>query len=102
MKGNYTLNMNQFLNESSEDSLNIDIELLDDIVNIVGSEEEVEECAKEAYEELKNAFENDEASIDGIDSSEMLSVTSLIIKLVEKGKVTPEEAEELLERIVKD
>jgi len=99
---NHTLNMNQFLNENSEDSLNIDIELLDDIVNAVGSEEEVEECAKEAYEELKSSFENDEASIDGIDSSEMLSVTSLIIKLVEKGKIEPEEAEGFLERIVAD
>lgn len=102
MNKTHTLNLEQFLNESSEDNLNVDIELLDDIVNMVGSEEEVEECAKEAYEELKAAFENDEATIDEIDSAELLAVTSLVVKLVEKGKIEPEQAEELLAKIVKD
>lgn len=102
MNKQYTLKLEQFLNESLDDNLNLDIKLLDDIVNIVGSEEEVEACAKEAYEELKASFENDEATIDDIDSAELLSITSLVVKLVEKGKIEPEQAEEILATILKD
>jgi hypothetical protein len=96
----HTLKLDNFLNEKYDESLNIDIELLDDIVNMVGSEECVEDCAKEAYEELKSAFEGGSAEVDNIDSSEVLAVSSLIVKLVENGNLKPEQAEELLYKIV--
>ena len=96
----HTLKLDQFLNEKYDESLNIDIELLDDIVNMVGSEECVEDCAKEAYDELKSAFDNDSATVDDIDSAEMLAISSLIVKLVENGNLEPEQAEELLSKII--
>ena len=96
----HTLKLDNFLNEKYDESLNIDIELLDDIVNMVGSEECVEDCAKEAYDELQSAFDSESATVDSIDSAEVLAVSSLIVKLVENGKLEPEQAEELLSKIV--
>lgn len=89
-------NAQYFINEEEKLDLNIESNILDEIVELVGSEEEVEECAKEAFEDLKDAFEKDEASLEEMDSAEQLAMASLIVKLVEKGKIGPNEADRLI------
>lgn len=68
-------------------------ELLDELVEAVGSEEEVEAAAKEAYEDLKNAYESNEIEMmeDGV--PENLAMSALILKLVEQGKLDPKKAD---------
>lgn len=88
-------NAQYFVNES-EEVLNIEPSIIDAIVSIVGSEEEVEECAKDAFEELKDSFEKGEASVEELESAEQLAIAALIIKLVEKGKIGPNDADKLI------
>lgn len=68
-------------------------ELLDELVDSVGSEEDVEAAAKEAYEDLKNAYESNEIEMmeDGV--PENLAMSALILKLVEQGKLDPKKAD---------
>jgi len=86
---------NVFENEDYE--IDFDETLLDSIVDIVGSEQDVEDCAREAFEELEKAFERDELEVNDEDVAEKLVIAALIVKLVEKGLVGPEEADQFLE-----
>jgi hypothetical protein len=85
------------INENADIPSNIDETILDSLVELVGSEEDVEECAKEAFEDLQKAFERDEINVEEIGNAESLVISSLIVKLVEKGKLGPEEADAFLE-----
>ncbi len=91
-------NFDNFTNES-DDAVDVDIntESLETLVDLVGSEEEVEECAKEAFEELQKAFEKNEVELDEGETAESLAMAALIVKLVEKGKIGPEEADSFIE-----
>tara|TARA_Y100000389_G_C17471148_1_gene531092 strand:- start:5102 stop:5413 length:312 start_codon:yes stop_codon:yes gene_type:complete len=93
-------NAQYFINENEQNELNIETSILDEIVDMVGSEKDVEECAKEAFEELKDSFENNEASIEELESAEELAIASLIVKLVEKGMIGPNDADKLIGNIV--
>lgn len=86
-----------YMNEEIETELQMDTTILDNLVELVGSEEDVEECAKEAYEELQKAYEENELEYEGEDTPEKLAVAALLVKLVEKGKIDPEAADEFLE-----
>lgn len=79
-----------------EAETNIDEAILDALVEIVGSEEEVEEAAKEAHEDLMAAFEKNEVEMADGDVPEKLAVAALVIKLVEMGKIGPEDADEII------
>ena len=75
---------------------NFDDEALEALVEMVGSEEEVEAAAKEAFEELAIAFEKNEIEIEEDSIPEKLAMASLIVKLVEKGKLGPEDADSFI------
>jgi hypothetical protein len=79
-----------------ESETNIDEAILDALVEIVGSEEEVEEAAKEAHEDLMAAFEKNEVEMAEGDVPEKLAVAALVIKLVEMGKIGPEDADSII------
>jgi hypothetical protein len=88
------------LNEMEEQDLdfNLDEELLDELVDLVGSEEEVESAAEEAYSDLADAAENGELEVSDEDVPEKLVIAALIVKLVEKGKLGPDDADGLIEK----
>jgi hypothetical protein len=71
-------------------------ELLDELVEAVGSEEEVEAAAKAAYEELKDAYESNEIEMMEEGIPENLAMSALIIKLVENGKLDPKKANDFI------
>lgn len=71
-------------------------ELLDELIEAVGSEEEVESAAKEAYEDLKNAYEANEIEMMEEGVPENLAMSALIIKLVERGKLDPKKADDFI------
>lgn len=79
------------------EGFDIDTAILDELVELVGSEEEVELAAQEAHDDLLAAQEEGsiEASEDLI--PEKLAIVSLVVKLVEMGKLSPEEADEFIE-----
>jgi hypothetical protein len=77
--------------------LNIDTKILDALVDIVGSEEEVESAAEESFNELMSAFENDELEASDEMVPEKLALAALIVKLVELGKIGPDEADSFIE-----
>ena len=68
-------------------------ELLDELVDAVGSEEAVEAAAKEAYEDLKNAYEANEIEMMEEGVPENLALSALIMKLVEQGNLDPKKAD---------
>lgn len=91
-------NFDNFTNESDETvDINVDTKSLETLIDLVGSEEEVEKCAKEAFEELQESFEKNEVELDEGETAESLAMASLIVKLVEKGKLGPEEADTFIE-----
>lgn len=75
----------------------IDPQVIQNLVDIVGSEEEVEAAAKEAHEELKAAFEKNEVELKEGDSADSLAMAALVLKLVEMGKLGPQEADTFIE-----
>lgn len=89
------------LYESIEENvdLNIDIEILDELVELVGSEEDVEEAAKSAFEDLTAAVEADEVEMTEEDVPEKLAMAALLVKLVEMGKLDPADADKLIEKV---
>lgn len=96
--GKIVTDFNSFItNESEESSAELDTKLLDELVELVGSEEDVESCAKEAFEELEKAFKENKVEVKGEDPAEKLAMASLIVKLVEKGKLGPEDADTFIE-----
>jgi len=80
--------------ESTE--LNFDETVISALVELVGSEEEVEAAAKEAFDELSSSFEKDEIQLKEGDLPEKLAMSALLVKLVELGKVGPEEADSFI------
>lgn len=73
--------------------LNIDEDILDALVELVGSEEEVESAAEESFNDLMSAFENNELEASEEMVPEKLALAALLVKLVELGKIGPEEAD---------
>lgn len=87
-------------NPDEEATLDLDTQILDELVELVGSEEEVEAAAKEAHDDLVAAFERNEVEIDEDSVPEKLAIASLILKLVEMGKLGPEDADSFIEKHV--
>ncbi len=83
-------------NPNNSEELEFDESLIDSLVELVGSEEEVEAAAKEAHDDLVSAFEKNEVEIEEEDMPEKLAIAALILKLIEMGKIGPDEAEELM------
>lgn len=82
--------------ESAEEQIQIDDTIIDKLIDLVGSEEDVEECAKDAFEELQKAFERGEVEAkEG--PFDKLALSALIVKLVEKGKIGPHDADSFIE-----
>lgn len=73
-------------------------ELLDELVELVGSEEEVEAAAEEAHNDLIEAFERNEVEVNEDDVPENLAMAALVIKLVQKGQLSAEDADGLIEK----
>lgn len=89
--------------EESEESeefeeLGIDTKILDELVELVGSEEDVEAAANAAHQDLMDAFEKNEVEIDEEDLPENLALASLVLKLVDMGKIETSDAEEFLQK----
>ncbi len=78
------------------EEVNIDESILDKLVELVGSEEDVEAAAKSSFEELADSFEKNEIEIAEDAVPEKLALAALIIKLVELGKLGPEEADSFI------
>ena len=86
------------LNEEVDASdLNIAEEILDSLVELVGSEEEVEEAAEAAYNDLKSAHDAKELEVyfDNENPSQ-LAMSALIVKLVNSGKLDPKDADSFM------
>jgi hypothetical protein len=84
--------------EESELSFELDETMLDELVELVGSEEEVEAAAEEAYDDLEKAAEKGEVEVSDEDVPEKLVIAALLVKLVEKGMIGPEDADGLIEK----
>jgi hypothetical protein len=76
--------------------MEFDESLIDELVELVGSEEEVEAAAQEAHEDLVAAFEKNEVEVGEEEVPEKLAIAALILKLVEMGKLGPEDADGLI------
>jgi len=83
----------QKLEEAETTELNLAEAIIEDLVDAVRSEEDVEAAAKEAYEDLKNAFESDEIEMMEEGVPENLAMSALVVKLVEQGKLDPKKAD---------
>lgn len=85
----------------SEDYMeSMDQSIIEKLVDMVGEESDVEDAAKESFEELQKSFERGELEVDEMKSAETLAITSLILKLVDNGKLDPLDADEFLENII--
>jgi hypothetical protein len=84
--------------EEPEMPFEIDESLLDELIELVGSEEDVEEAAEDAYGDLAEAAENGEIEVMDDDMPEKLVIAALLVKLVEKGKLGPDDADGLIEK----
>jgi len=76
---------------------NFDPSLIEELIDLVGSEEEVEEAAEMCYTELMDAFQNNEVELEEDTLPETLAFSALVIKLVELGKLDPQDAEDFLQ-----
>ena len=81
---------------ANPDELDINTEILDKLVELVGSEEEVEMAASAAFEDLADAADKESVEMSEDDIPEKLAIAALIVKLVELGKIGPEEADEFI------
>lgn len=88
------------LNESDGDLERFEMneELIEELIQIVGSEEDIEVAAEAAYNDLLDAFERDDVEMEEEDVPEKLAVAALIIKLAEKDLLSAEDAEGLIEK----
>ena len=86
------------INESAEgmEELNIDDSIIEELVELVGSEEDIEAAAEAAYNDLMAAAESDSVEMKDDDVPEKLAIAALIVKLVEMGKLGPDEADEFI------
>jgi len=95
------MNLREFrINEMEEPEMpfEMDESLLDELVELVGSEEDVEEAAGDAYDDLAEAAESGEIEMTEEDMPEKLVIAALLVKLVEKGKLGPDDADGLIEK----
>ena len=77
---------------------NFDQSIIEELIDLVGSEEDVEEAAELCYNELMDAFQNNEVELEDEDTlPETLAFSALVIKLVEMGKLDPQDAEDFLQ-----
>jgi hypothetical protein len=81
--------------EPSEE-LNISDDILDALVELVGSEEEVEAAAEASFNDLTEAFEKNELEMSDESVPEKLAIAALVVKLVEMGKLGPDEADSFI------
>jgi hypothetical protein len=88
---------NMGANPSEGSEISIDPTVIENLVELVGSEEEVESAAKEAFEELKKAFDENDIELKEGDAPESLAMSALVLKLVELGKLGPQEADKFIE-----
>ena len=87
------------LNEMKEGMpFEIDDSLLDELVELVGSEEEIESAAAAAYADLEEAAQKGEVDINDDDVPENLALAALLVKLAEDGKISSEDANGFLEK----
>lgn len=86
-----------YIGANPTDELNIDDTILDALVELVGSEEEVEAAAEASFNDLSAAFEKDELEMTEEDMPEKLAIAALVVKLVEMGKIGPDEADSFIE-----
>lgn len=88
------------INESESEDIAIDIDdaLLDELIELVGSEEDVEEAAESAYNKLMAASESDDIEFNDDDVPEKLAIAALMVTLVESGKLDPQDADDLIEK----
>ena len=85
------------LNPSENEDVNVNPDIIEKLVDLVGSEDEVEDAAKEAFEELQKSFDENEVELKEGDAPETLAMSALILKLVETGKLGPQEADKFIE-----
>lgn len=86
------------INEDLVNVLDLDTTILDKLVDTVGSEEDIEQCAKEAFEELeKSVKDGNGIEFKDEDTPKKLAISALLVKLVEKGKLDPQAADDFLE-----
>lgn len=78
-------------------AFDLDETALGELVELVGSEEEVEAAAEAAFKDLSKSFEMGEIEMEEDDVPEKLALASLMVKLVEMGKLGPEEADNFIE-----
>ncbi len=90
------------LSEDNKSSSMIDPQVISNLVDLVGSEKDVEKAAKEAFQELKKSFEKDEIELKDGDGPVTLTMAALVIKLVEMGKLGPQEADKYIEENLGD
>lgn len=86
-----------YIGANPTDELNIDDTILDALVELVGSEEEVEAAAEASFNDLSASFEKDELEMTEEDMPEKLAIAALVVKLVEMGKIGPDEADSFIE-----
>lgn len=86
-------------NPYTEESMGLSMGALDALVELVGSEEEVEECCREAFEELQASHSRKEMEMEFEDSDtpSSLALASVIVKCVQRGKLSQEEADQFIE-----
>jgi len=92
------------LNEQAEErgeELNVEESIIGDLVELVGSEADVEEAAEAAFDDLSASFESGEIEVGEGDVPENLAVSALVLKLVELGKLGPDEADAFITASVK-
>ena len=99
MKTNKIMTLNEYCAgcNMGANPVELDETILDELVELVGSEEDVELAAAEAHQELMDSFEKNEIELEGDEIiPEKLAIISLILKLVEMGKLGPEEADQVI------
>lgn len=84
--------------EESDMPFELDESLFDELVELVGSEEDIEEAAGAAYDDLESAAKNGEVEISDDEIPEKLVIAALLVKLVETGKLGPDDADGLIEK----
>jgi len=93
----YSMGANPSEEVDGGDGISIDPKIIENLVDLVGSEEEVEQAAKEAFEELKKSFDDNDIEIEKGEAPDLLAMSALVLKLVELGKLGPQEADSFIE-----
>lgn len=98
----YSMGANPSEEVDGGDGISIDPKIIENLVDLVGSEEEVEQAAKEAFEELKKSFDDNDIEIEEGEAPGLLAMSALVLKLVELGKMGPQEADSFIEENLVD